>query len=264
MVGDSSILSGSVDRIATEHLEPRSGRGGPGEEKRAIGCDTDDPDSTGCSVLLVDSRPLTRDCLVVALESVGLESVKAMSSVGEASAYLNGGGTAGAILLNLSIDPLDEASLVRLVKPLRGPALDRPLLLLMDHADGRQAAMALRHGVRALLNRDLPVRLTSAAIDLVRMGWVLFPSDLMPAIEAELTNGARGASLSLSLTNRQREVLHPLQTGMANKDIASVLGISHRTVKTHVRELMKRFGVSNRTGVVARASQLLGTPSLSS
>ena len=56
------------------------------------------------------------------------------------------------------------------------------------------------------------------------------------------------------LTGRQRQVLEGLSRGMTNRQIATNLMVTERTVKAHVKELMRRLGASNRTQVVAIAS----------
>jgi DNA-binding NarL/FixJ family response regulator len=54
-----------------------------------------------------------------------------------------------------------------------------------------------------------------------------------------------------ALTNREREILALLADGLANKQIASRLGISANTVKTHIELLFDRLGVSSRAEAVA-------------
>ena len=52
-----------------------------------------------------------------------------------------------------------------------------------------------------------------------------------------------------SLTARQKAVLKLLSRGDTNKVIARQLGMSDGTVKVHVRQIMRKFGVKNRTRV---------------
>ncbi len=72
------------------------------------------------------------------------------------------------------------------------------------------------------------------------------------------------ASLAtLGLTRREREVLAAMANGHAKAEIAQALGMSLRTVDTHVQHIHQRLGVSNRTAAAAaafRASQLCGYP----
>lgn len=53
------------------------------------------------------------------------------------------------------------------------------------------------------------------------------------------------------LTPRQRDVVDGLSRGLANKQIAAELGISERSVKGHVSDLLRKYGVPSRAGVIA-------------
>jgi len=54
-----------------------------------------------------------------------------------------------------------------------------------------------------------------------------------------------------SLTAREREVALLLADGLANRAIADRLSVSERTVETHVRNLLSKLGLENRTQVAA-------------
>jgi DNA-binding NarL/FixJ family response regulator len=62
------------------------------------------------------------------------------------------------------------------------------------------------------------------------------------------------------LTARQLEILPLLAEGLANKEIASALGVTEGTVKQHLKDLFKRLAARNRTQAVkeARRMGLLG------
>ena len=56
------------------------------------------------------------------------------------------------------------------------------------------------------------------------------------------------------LTPRQQAVIGELMHGSSNKNIAHALGMSEATVKVHLRNVMKKFGVTNRVQIVLRMS----------
>jgi DNA-binding NarL/FixJ family response regulator len=69
------------------------------------------------------------------------------------------------------------------------------------------------------------------------------------ALVHELTGASPDAVRSL--TSREREVALLLADGLANRAIAERLAVSERTVETHVRNLLTKLGLTNRTQVAA-------------
>jgi transcriptional regulator EpsA len=55
------------------------------------------------------------------------------------------------------------------------------------------------------------------------------------------------------VTDRETEILRCIRDGKTNRDIATHLGLSHYTVKNHVKNITKKMGVANRSHAVARA-----------
>jgi DNA-binding CsgD family transcriptional regulator len=64
------------------------------------------------------------------------------------------------------------------------------------------------------------------------------------------------AQASLGITEREREVLQLLADGRSNKEIASRLGLSPNTVKTHVARLFEKLRVARRTQAIQLAREL--------
>ena len=59
-------------------------------------------------------------------------------------------------------------------------------------------------------------------------------------------------NLLMDLTAREREVLEWLSGGKRDRDIADLLGISHRTVHKHLQRIYEKLGVECRTAAVVR------------
>ena len=64
-------------------------------------------------------------------------------------------------------------------------------------------------------------------------------------------NGEAEAKPFSPLTRREREVHHLLQLAKCNKEIASALGIEVRTVRFHVENIFRKFGVASRIEILA-------------
>jgi DNA-binding CsgD family transcriptional regulator len=70
----------------------------------------------------------------------------------------------------------------------------------------------------------------------------------------ELLEDGRAVANPSSLSPRQTEILQSVMRNRANKEIASKLNISVRTVKFHISSLLSRFGVQNRSELARRAA----------
>ena len=72
-----------------------------------------------------------------------------------------------------------------------------------------------------------------------------------------LLEEGRAVACPGSLSPRQKEILYSVLRNKANKEIASVLNITVRTVKFHISALLNKFGVENRTELARRAAGFL-------
>jgi DNA-binding CsgD family transcriptional regulator len=73
----------------------------------------------------------------------------------------------------------------------------------------------------------------------------------------ELLEEGRAVASPSCLSPRQQEILHSVIRNKANKEIASKLNITVRTVKFHISSLLSRFGVDNRAELARRAAGFL-------
>ena len=71
-----------------------------------------------------------------------------------------------------------------------------------------------------------------------------------------LAQAQDGENRGPQLTRREIEILDLLVEGRRQKEIATLLVISHKTVATHIQNLLGKFGVHSRAELIARAYQL--------
>jgi DNA-binding NarL/FixJ family response regulator len=107
-----------------------------------------------------------------------------------------------------------------------------------------------------LFRQNLTVgAVVSAVLALVR-GEKLFPVQLLRNDFEHPPAAAATASVLLTLTQREREVLGYVAGGADNLKIAAHLQIAERTVKSHVTQLYRKLGAENRTQLALRACHL--------
>lgn len=152
----------------------------------------------------------------------------------------------------------------------------RPALVLMDvRMPGRNGHEALRQIRR--LAPDARVLMLSAfdgdeeihtALEAGAQGYVLKSAtdkELIPAIHAvaagkrwiprDVASRLKSRQLYEQLTPREIDVLNALARGLANKEIADRLGISEYTTKDHLKSILAKLRVADRTQAVTAALQ---------
>lgn len=137
------------------------------------------------------------------------------------------------------------------------------ILLLTGYDDVEQAIHAAHAGAAAYCAKDiLPERLVQIIHEVangkyVMDGKVFTRRELEEWLESQMEGARRSYSEPGSpyhpLSDREMEVLSCVVRGMSNKEIASLLGISHQTVKNHVTSILRKFGVEDRTQAVVYA-----------
>jgi len=196
------------------------------------------------SVLVVDDHALLRtgvaniinqesDLHVVAEASNGLEAVQAFERHHP-----------DVTLLDLRMPVMEGVEAVRQIRE-RDPHAKVIVLTTYDTDD--DISRALKAGAKAYVLKDISADGLIACIHDVLAG----KTYLAPAAAAKLAEGVT----RIQLTPRELTALRLMADGKANKEIANELGISERTVKTHLGHLFEKLGVTSRTEAVKIATR---------
>jgi DNA-binding NarL/FixJ family response regulator len=150
------------------------------------------------------------------------------------------------------------------IKALRALAPDVPLMIVSDSETREEIISTLNVSAQGFLyigaNAELAVHVFSTILNRGHFPSAILPKQTGPSqipTPPCVMGGGSGAKKDLedagprnrSLTARQRAVLEFLSRGDTNKAIARRLGMREGTVKVHVRQIMRKFGVANRTQV---------------
>lgn len=122
------------------------------------------------------------------------------------------------------------------------------VVIIDDYASCKKVMFAFSIGIDGYIINNIPPCQIVELIQVVHMGHKLMPSYVIDALaNAGLTLQDAPIFEISSLSLREREILSCLGAGSSNKVIARQLSISEATVKVHVKAVMRKLNVSNRT-----------------
>jgi NarL family two-component system response regulator LiaR len=194
-------------------------------------------------VLIVDDHAVVREGLRTFLElQEGLEVVGEAGD-GREAVSLAGRLLPDVILMDLVMPRLDG---VAAMQELRRRAPASRVIVLTSFADEDRLLPAIRAGAAGYLLKNVQPRELARAVRAAHRGEALL-DPVVAARLVEVISAAPEDEPPDRLTRREREVLELIGHGFSNKRIALELGISEKTVKTHVGHVLAKLGVSDRT-----------------
>src|SRR5438034_6512209 len=206
-------------------------------------------------VLVVDDHAVVREGLRVFLEQQEGIEVAGEATDGEEAIEAAARLLPDVVLMDLVMPRLDGVAAMR---ALRERVPDARVIVLTSFIDDDKLLPALRAGAAGYLLKNAQPQELARAVRAAHAGEAL----LDPVVAARLVEALSGDEEPLDrLTPREREVLELIGRGFANKLIARELGVSEKTVKTHVGHVLAKLGVSDRTqaAVIAVRAGLVDT-----
>jgi DNA-binding NarL/FixJ family response regulator len=206
-------------------------------------------------VLVVDDHAVVRRGLLAFLASEPDLEVVGDAEGGEQALELlakldDEGLRPAVVLMDLQMEPLDGIESTRRI---RKQYDDVAVVALTSFAEQERVHAALRAGASGYLLKDADADEVAVAIRAARRGEVQLDPAVARSLAASLR--ARADTPRPELTSRELEVLRLLGVGATNKGIASQLGISERTARSHVSSILAKLGLTSRTQAALWASR---------
>jgi DNA-binding NarL/FixJ family response regulator len=205
-------------------------------------------------VMLVDDHALVRSAVRQALTAADITVVGEAGSADEAL-LLAPQLRPDLLLLDINLPGTDGLRLLREL----GPRLpDTRIVMLTVSATNRDLLEAMRNGAAGYLTKDLSPEALQRAVRGIRSGDLPMSRSMAAQVVHSLAGSRRRSGADevdnplAELSDREQQVLRHLADGLTDREIATRLGISPRTVETHVGSILHKLGVKNR----AQASRL--------
>jgi DNA-binding NarL/FixJ family response regulator len=161
------------------------------------------------------------------------------------------------ILMDLVMPKLDGVSAMRELRRRGGRAGKARVIVLTSFLDDDRLLPALESGAAGYLLKNSQPSELARAVRAAHAGEAIIDPTAAARLVSALSRDRPSSAVSAldQLTGREREVLTLIAQGRANKRIALELGISEKTVKTHVGHVLAKLGVTDRTQAALLAVQ---------
>lgn len=213
-------------------------------------------------VMLVDDHALVRSAVRQALSAPDVDVVGEAGSADEAL-LLAPELRPDVLLLDINLPGTDGLHVLRELRP-RLP--ETKIVMLTVSTERRDLLDAMREGAAGFLTKDLNPDALLRAVRGIRHGDLPMSrgmaADVVRTLAGRPSTGPSGSGddddvLGL-LSAREGEVLVHLAAGRTDREIGEQLGISPRTVETHVGSILHKLNVRNRAGAARRYREARG------
>jgi DNA-binding NarL/FixJ family response regulator len=205
-------------------------------------------------VIIVDERPLIRECLGRSLLVV--EPALSLTYLSNADEFDGLGpesqGRPRVVLINISgstdVDPvLAQVQHIKEIDPATS------VIILSETESISNIRQAIEHGASGYIPVSVGLEVAVRAMQLAAAGGIYLPASVLSSFGQSLREDERFARQYerpiSTFTSKQIAVIEALRRGKANKIIAYELNMCESTVKVHVRNVMKKLRAKNRTEV---------------
>jgi len=225
-------------------------------------------------ILIVDSLPLRSLGLSSILGRLSSSAVPSklrltIHTPDQAEQWIDADSNCKMLIYNAGGGSVADSDNMQRIKVLRALAPDVPLVIFSERESREEIISALNVGAQGVVYAGTSANLAVQAFSFILNGGSCFASAMRPkrAPAAQRhpvvdypdapcgMGGVNGAEddledagpINRNLTSRQKAVLELLSRGDSNKAIARRLGMREGTVKVHVRHILRKFGLVNRT-----------------
>jgi DNA-binding NarL/FixJ family response regulator len=202
--------------------------------------------SGGVRILVVDDHAVVREGLSSMLARIADFEIVGLAAGGREALELAGSARPDVVLLDMQMPDMHGlevlAGLTEMVRPPK-------VIVLTVHDDDELVLNAVRGGAQGYVLKSASREDLVGAIRHVAAGGQRFDEVVVRALLAEQTREQEPPPLS----PRELEVLRLVAAGFSNKEVAAHLYLSVATVKTHLDDVYRKLGVSDRAHAVAVA-----------
>jgi two-component system, NarL family, response regulator LiaR len=207
-------------------------------------------------VIIADDDPFARRVIKDALQAAAL-TVVAEAKTGREAVQLGLHYRPDVVVMDVVMPELDG---ILATRQLLKANPDQLVVVLTGGGEDELGLLALRAGAVGFLSKEVDIDALPRALEGVRRGEAAISRDMTRRLidrYRETTDGTTGLRpIKSPLTAREWEVIDLLKPGHSTDQVADALVLSPETVRSHVKNIMRKLDVHSRVDAVAAAERL--------
>ena len=202
-------------------------------------------------IMLVDDHQVVRSGLkaLITEDSKEIEVICEANSGEEALSMIANGQSLHVVVTDMTMPGISG---IELTKHLKESHPEIGVLILSMHEDDEYIIDAINAGAMGYITKDAQKDELYQAINRIYKGKMHYSSSLSNILARQITqkNKQENTLSSYKITDREMHVLKLIVKGLSNKEIATELTVSKRTIDNHRFNLMKKMGAKNTADIV--------------
>ena len=202
------------------------------------------------AVLLVEDHTIVRQGLRLIIEATGDFQIVGEAKTGREAVFMARSLQPEVIVMDIAMPLLNGLQATRQILK-DSPAAK--VLILSAHSDPEYVEQVVEAGALGYLVKQSSGDVLATAIREVRKGKTFFTPSIAKLLKEDYQKSRDGVGLrkksTMELTSREAELLQMIAEGHVNKQIASELGISVKTVEKHRQHLMEKLNIHDIAGL---------------
>jgi DNA-binding NarL/FixJ family response regulator len=205
-------------------------------------------------VLLVEDHTIVREGLRVLIEAFGDIEIVGEAKTGREAVRMVNDLRPEIVVMDIAMPSLNGLQATRQILKAHPGA---KVLILSAHGDPEYVEAVVKVGAMGYLLKQSSSLVVASAIRQLQKGKMFFTPSIAKRLKAEYRKSPAGVGLrkkkAIQLTLREAELLQLIAEGQVNKQIASELGISVKTVEKHRQHLMEKLDIHDVAGLTRYA-----------
>jgi DNA-binding NarL/FixJ family response regulator len=206
------------------------------------------------TVLLVEDHTVVREGLRVLIEAFGDIEIVGEAKTGREAVRMVSDLRPDVVVMDIAMPSLNGLQATRQILKAFPKA---KVLILSAHGDPEYVEAVVKVGARGYLLKQSSCKVVACAIRELQKGKMFFNPSIAKRLKEGYRKSPTGVGLrkksDLQLTLREAELLQLIAEGQVNKQIASELGISVKTVEKHRQHLMEKLDIHDVAGLTRHA-----------